>query len=175
MRLFIALDFNELKEDLAKLQSNIDESTVKLKKTEIFHLTLKFLGKVSEDKAKEIKKKLKEIKFTPFSLTLDKIGVFPTEEFIRVVWIGTKPQEEITKLQKDIETALKNFNFKKDIEFHPHITLARVKYVDNKEKFIKNIKDLKVEEKTIKIKDFRLVKSKLTPKRPVYEDLETYS
>ncbi|GAI74591.1 unnamed protein product, partial [marine sediment metagenome] len=76
---------------------------------------------------------------------------------------------------ENIENTLKEFNFKKDFKFHAHITLARVKYVDDKEKFIKNIKDLKVEEKTIEIKDFRLVKSTLTPKGPVYEDLETYS
>ncbi len=175
MRLFIAIDVKELKEDLTKLQNNIDDSLAKLKQTETFHLTLKFLGKVSEDKAEEVKNKLKDIKFKPFPLTLDKIGVFPSEDFIRVVWVSVKPTEEVTKLQENIENTLKEFKFKKDFKFHPHITLTRVKYVDDKEKFIKNIKELKVDKKTIEVKDFRLVKSKLTPKGPVYEDIAVFS
>jgi len=175
MRLFIAIDFNELKDDLNKLQNNIDESLGKLKKVNTFHLTLKFLGKVSEDKVEEVKEKLKQVKFAPFKLNLDKIGVFPNENFIRVIWIGAEPPKEVTRLQDSIENALKEFNFKKDIKFYPHITLVRVKYVDDKEKLIKNIKDLKVMEKTIEVKDFRLVKSTLTPKGPFYEDIEIFN
>ncbi len=174
MRLFIAIDFNELKETLLKVQNSIDGSLAKLKEVSTFHLTLKFLGELSDDKAKLIKEKLKEIIFTPFSVTLENIGVFPSENYIRVIWVGVKPKEEVTKLQENIEKALKEFNFKKDSKFHPHITLARVKYVDDKEKFIKNIKNIKVEEKTIEVKDFRLIKSTLTPKGHIYEDLQSF-
>jgi len=175
MRLFIAIDFNELKDYFIELQSNIDGSLAKLKKVSTFHLTLKFLGKVADDKAKEVKDKLKEIEFKPFSLTLDKIGVFPSENYMRVIWIGVKPTEKVIELQKKIETSLKEFNFKKDFKFHPHITLARVKAVNDKEKFVKNLKDIKVEGEEIEVKDFRLVKSTLTPKGPVYEDIDVFS
>lgn len=175
MRLFIAIDFNELRDYLAGLQKGIDKSLAKLNETSTFHLTLKFLGKVSEGTAEEVKRKLKEIKFKPFSLTLDKIGVFPTENFVRVIWVGTKQSNEVTELQERIEDSLKEFNFKKDVEFHPHITLARVKLVNDREKLIKALKGIKVEEKTIEVKGFRLVKSTLTPKGPVYEDLEFFS
>lgn len=175
MRLFIAIDFNELKDYLTNLQSNLDKSLANLKEALTFHLTLKFLGEVSDDKAKLIKEKLKEVKFTPFKLTLNKIGVFPSENYIRVIWISVKPTEEVTKLQENIENALKEFNFKKDFKFQPHITLARVKFVKEKEKFSKNLKNIKVEEKTIEVNDFKLIKSTLTPKGPIYEDLAVYS
>ncbi len=175
MRLFIAIDFNELKEDMIKLQGNTDESLAKLKKTATFHLTLKFLGQVSEDKVESIKEKLKEVKFEPFSLVLDKIGVFPSENYIRVIWAGVKPKNEIVELQKKIEKVLEEFDFKKDFKFHPHITLARVKFVNDKEKFVKNLEEIKVKEKKIEVKDFRLVKSTLTPKGPVYEDIAVFS
>ena len=174
MRLFTAIDFNELRENLQKLQ-DIDKALAKIKKAETFHLTLKFLGKVSEEKAEEVKEKLGQVKLSPFKLTLDKIGAFPSENYIRVIWVGVKPKEEVTKLQENIENALKEFNFKKDFKFHPHITLARVKSVNDREKLIKTLKEIKVEEKTIEVKDFRLVESTLTQKGPVYEDLETYS
>ena len=175
MRLFIAIDFNELKDYFIELQSKIDKSLAKLKEVSAFHLTLKFLGEINDDKVELIKEKLKEIKFTPFSLTLDQIGVFPSENYIRIIWMGVKPTEEVIKLQESIENALKKFNFKKDFKFHPHITLARVKFVKDKEKFIKNLKDIKVEEKGVEVRDFRLIKSTLKPEGPVYEDLEVHS
>ena len=118
--------------------------------------------------------KLNAIKFSPFSLTLDKLGVFPSESYVRVIWAGVKPHDKIKELQKNVEEALKEFNFKKDFDFHPHITLARVKFVNDKEKFAKNLKDIKVEEKTIDINDFRLVKSTLMRTGPVYEDVEIF-
>ena len=174
MRLFIAIDFNELKEDLTNIQNNIDESLAKLKKTDTFHLTLKFLGKVSQDKAEQIKNKLKQIKFQKFRLTIDKIGVFPKEDYIRVIWMGVKPQEQVIELQKQIEDELKEFNFKKDVEFHPHITLVRVKSIDKREEFSNNLKNLKPREKTIEVTSFKLIESRLTRKGPVYEDFEVF-
>jgi len=175
MRLFIAIDFKELKKTFIKIQNSIDKSLAKLKEASTFHLTLKFLGEVPEEKVEKVKEKLKKVKFKPFSLTTDKIGIFPSENYIRVIWIGVKPQEEVIELQKNIEDSLKEFKFKKDFKFHPHITLARVKFVNDKEKFIKNLKGIKTEEKKIEIKDFRLIKSTLTPKGPVYEDISVFS
>ena len=175
MRLFIAIDFNELKDCLVNLQSQIDKSLAKLKEVSVFHLTLKFLGEVSEDKISIIKEKLKQIKFKPFSLTLDKIGVFPDENYIKVIWIDITPKEQVIELQKNIEDVLKEFNFKKDFDFHPHITLARVKFVKDKETFIKTLKEINVDEKTIGVKDFKLIKSTLKIGGPVYEDIAVFS
>lgn len=173
MRLFIAIDFNGLKEDFTKLQDKIDKPLAKLKETSAFHLTLKFLGEVEDDKIDLVKERLKEVKFNPFSLTLDKIGVFPDENYIKVVWVGVTG-DVVKELQRNVEDSLKEFGFKKDFEFHPHITLARVKFVKDKEGFVKCLKEIKVEEKTIEVKDFRLVKSTLTSEGPVYEDLGVY-
>lgn len=175
MRLFIAIDFNELNGYFCELQSKMDKSLAKLKEVSAFHLTLKFLGEVPDDKVDLIKEKFMSIKFKPFSLRWDKIGVFPNENYIRVVWVGVEPKEEVVELQKNIEDSLKEFGFKKDFKFHPHITLARVKFVNDKGKFIKNLKDIKVKDKKIEVKDFRLVKSTLKPEGPVYEDIEIFN
>jgi 2'-5' RNA ligase len=91
-----------------------------------------------------------------------------------VIWAGIKPQEKIMELQNEIENSLKEFNFKKDFRFHPHITLARVRFVGDNEKLIKNLKNIKIDEKSIEIKDFRLVKSTLKADGPVYEDIAVY-
>lgn len=173
MRLFIAIDFNELKDYFAELQ-NLLPKNAKLSCTKAFHLTLKFLGEVQPNNACKVVDLLKGVKFGHFSVFLDSIGVFPTENCIRVVWIGLKPEDKVLGLQKDIDEALKPL-FKKERDFKAHITLARVKYSEDKKSFVEQLKKIKVENKRIEIRDFRLMKSTLTPKGPVYEDLAVFN
>lgn len=172
MRLFIAIDFNELKGYFAELQKQLPQNA-KLSLVKSFHLTLKFLGDVEQNNADEIINNLKKIKFNTFSIELNSIGIFPTENYIRVVWVGLKPEDKVMELQKRIDESLKNL-FKNEKDFKAHITLARVRYPADKKSFVDGIKKIKVESKKIEIKDFRLVKSTLTPQGPVYEDLETF-
>jgi len=175
MRLFIALDFEELKDYFTELQEQLPKEDVKLTLTKTFHLTMKFLGEVPENNIEKINEKLKKIKFKKLELNLDNIGVFPNEKFIRVVWVGIDPKEHVIELQKNIENSLEEFNFKKDFEFHPHITLARVKFVKDKAYFINFLKNIRVNKnKKIEIKNFKLIKSNLTPEGPVYENLEVF-
>lgn len=173
MRLFIAIDFNELKDYFFELQKHLPKNA-KLSLTKTFHITLKFLGEVQPDKVEEIISKLKTIKFEPFKTFLDSIGIFPSENYIRVVWIGLKPEDKVLELQKQIDESLSKL-FKKEKDFKSHITLARVKYPEDKKQFLEQLKKIKVENKKIEIKDFRLMKSTLTPKGPIYEDLMVFS
>lgn len=178
MRLFIAIEIPEdIKEYLIGVQEKISNELAKVKwvSKPQMHLTLKFLGEVQPNTAEELKKELKKIKFEHFSVNLDSIGVFPGEDYIRVVWVGLKPEEKIIELQNDIDENLKNL-FKKEKNFKPHITLGRIKFIEgkNKTKFIETTKNIKVEGKKIVIADFRLIKSTLTPNGPVYEDVGVF-
>jgi 2'-5' RNA ligase len=177
MRLFIAIEIPEdVKDYLARIQEKICNDTNKIgyvNKNQI-HLTLKFLGEVQPDKAEKIKNILKKIKFGKFSVYLDSIGVFPSESYIRVVWVGLKPEKQILELQKDIDEKLKGL-FKKEKAFKAHVTLARVKYIEDKERFIIKLKNIEIENKNVEMNNFKLMKSTLTPEGPVYEDLEVFS
>ena len=173
MRLFIAIDFNELKDYFVYLQ-NLLPKNAKLSLTKTFHITLKFLGDVQPDKAEKIVEILKKIRFEAFSVFLDSIGIFPTENYIRVVWVGLKPEEKILELQNKIDDAL-NPLFKKEKGFKAHITLARVKYPEDKKMFVEQVKKIKVENKKIEIKYFKLIKSTLNPKGSVYEELGIFN
>lgn len=172
MRLFIAIDFNGLKDYLVGLQ-NLLPKNARLSMTKSFHLTLKFLGEVHPDRIEDIIVILSGIKFDGFSVTVDSIGIFPTENYIRVVWAGIRPEDKVLELQKKIDESLKEM-FKKEKDFKAHITLARVKYPEDKKGFVDSIRKIVVENKKIEVKDFRLVKSALTPKGPVYEDLAIF-
>lgn len=173
MRLFIALDFDD-PGYFKDIQKQIPSDTAKLTLPKVFHLTLKFLGEVLDDKVDELKARLNEIKFDPFSVSTDRIGTFPNENYIRVVWVGLKDGNKVIELQQAVEKTLEGL-FSKDNRFHPHITITRVKFVKEKEAFLKKIKDIKVVPKEFSINSFKLVKSTLTGEGSVYEDLSVFS
>ena len=174
MRLFIAVDIEELKDFLSSLQKQIPADIAKINLTKTFHLTLKFLGEVPDNQLDKIKDCLKKIRLVPFSATISNIGFFPSESYIRGIWAGFKDNKEIVNLQQQVDNALAGL-FQKDSKFHPHLTLARVKFVDDKEKFAETLKNIKVGEKTFEIRNIKLIKSTLKPEGPVYEDLGVFS
>jgi 2'-5' RNA ligase len=169
MRLFVAIDLDE-KDYFKQLQEQIPEAKATYAKT--FHLTLKFLGET--DKKDEIVENLKKIKFKSFNLKTTHIGVFPSENYIKVIWLGLDNNKDLIKLQEDIEKALESFNFKKDFDFKAHITLARIRFIPDKENFVEKLKQIKPEKKEFEIKEFKLIKSELTSEGPVYEDIEVF-
>ncbi len=174
MRLFIALDFNPLKNNLSSIQKRLDRNIAKIKLTSDYHLTLKFLGEVSNNLVNQIEERLNKINFSQFSLTLDNIGVFPNESYIRVIWIGVRPKEEPTRLKEDIDNILFELGFKKEPNFYPHITIGRVKSIKDKEGFIKNLKSIKVDEEELKIDSFKLMESTLTREGPIYREISIF-
>jgi len=171
MRLFVAIDLDN--EDYFKqIQGQLPEAKATYPKA--FHLTLKFLGET--DKQDEIIKALENITFKPFRLKTTEIGVFPSESYIRVVWLGLEDNDDLKKLQEDIEKALEGFNFKKDFDFKAHITLARIKFIrqEDKKDFVKSLKEIKFVEKEFEVKEFKLIKSELTRQGPIYEDVANF-
>ncbi|MEK6841104.1 MAG: RNA 2',3'-cyclic phosphodiesterase [Nanoarchaeota archaeon] len=135
------------------------------------HFTLKFLGNIDEKNINSIKERLKRIRFSSFKINLDKIGVFPNEEFIRVIWIGLK-SKELLDLQKLIDYELLDL-FSKDQNFVTHLTLGRVKNIQDKDKFKKNLY-INIEDKEFEVNEFCLVKSELHKEGPSYEILERF-
>ncbi len=177
MRTFIAIEMpKEIKEILLDAQKQINTDKTKIRPAKAFHLTLKFLGETEEKKIGEIKSALKAISFKQFNTALTEIGVFPDESYVKVVWAGLDDSEnKITNLQKEIDSKIEILGFKKDTRFHPHVTLARVKFVDDKQKFIKDLKEIKIEKKSFEITEFKLIKSTLTGEGPLYENLGVFS
>jgi len=174
MRLFIAFDVSEeIKNYLKDLQNQLPSGS-KLNLVTDFHMTLKFLGDVADDKVDSIKAGLSNICFSQFSAKTSELGVFPDENRIRVVWVGIEPKDKIIALQQEIESALINM-FPKDEHFHPHITLVRVKSVKDKKDFIKKLNNFTIKEIEFPVSSFKLIKSTLTPDGPVYEDVAEFA
>lgn len=170
MRCFIAIDIPEdISRKLKELQKQFG-NLASITFPKIFHLTLKFLGEISERQLEEIKIILRRVKFKPFDLELTEIGSFPNDKRINVLWVGIKPAGRVIELQQDIEKNL--HGFAKDLRFHPHITIGRVKFVKEREG-IRKLLGNKIEGE-FRAENFKLIKSELTSEGPKYEDLEIY-
>ena len=176
MRCFVAIELpEEVKSELKRLQEQIKNSgsDARLSFAKDAHLTLKFLGELTPQKVEFVKKSLANCKFRKFSVTLDRIGVFPGENYIRVVWVGVSPEKDVMELQKEVDEALQK-DFKKEKNFKAHLTLARVKYVSDKEKFLQLLKNTEIKKIKFVVDEFKLKRSTLTEEGPVYDDLAVY-
>ena len=170
MRAFISIDMSkEVKKEILRIQKNLPKFYGKKTEPENLHLTLKFLGEIDNRKIEMVKEKLREIKFNKFYCEIDKIGVF-SPKFIKIVWLHLTNCEG---LQKEIDSALESL-FEKEKRFMSHLTIARVKSIKDKRKFLENLKKIKIPKIKFIADNFRLKKSTLTEKGPIYKILETF-
>ncbi|MEM7819528.1 MAG: RNA 2',3'-cyclic phosphodiesterase [Candidatus Aenigmatarchaeota archaeon] len=176
MRCFIAIDVDDekIKNEIIKLQIEIKDYDVKLVEEKNLHFTLKFLGEISKQTIEIIKEKLQNIakNHSPFEIGFYGIGVFPSINYIRVIWVGVE-NKELFNLQNTIENELSDI-FKKE-EPKPHLTIARVRTPKHK----KELADFVNKNKHIwlgkmKVNKIKLKKSTLTPKGPIYEDIKIF-
>lgn len=174
MRLFVAIDLSKKAiQEVERVQNVIVNRNVEGSKVKDFHLTLKFLGEVKDDNVPKIVEALKQVKIIPFKIKLDRLGVFPNTTLVRVIWIGLEERRELRYLHEDIRNALPEFV--DEHKFHPHLTLARVKFIKDKIGFGDKLDRTEVEPVESDIKSFTLYKSTLTPKGPVYEKIHEFS
>ena len=99
-------------------------------KTESIHLTLQFLGDIEGDQIAPIAQVLEQAgrEVAPFDLEMGQLGVFPHLTHPRVIWIGVEPIDALMTLQSKIQQGLEPLNFpKENRNFHPHLTLLRLK------------------------------------------------
>ena len=77
-------------------------------------------------------------------------------------------------MQKKIDSALEGL-FEKEEQFKSHISIARLKYVNDSKGFMKYVKNIAVKEIKFKVSEFKLKKSELRLMGSVYTDLDVYS
>ncbi|NVM20916.1 MAG: RNA 2',3'-cyclic phosphodiesterase [Desulfobacterales bacterium] len=134
IRAFIAISVPEpVLEAIAKAQDRLRRSGLDIRwvRKEGIHLTLKFLGNIDVQDAKQVRAamELAVEPFSPFTLRGEGIGFFPDLRRPRVVWAGLSGDvEDLKAFQGDLESRLKPLGFAKEKRpFKGHLTLGRVK------------------------------------------------
>ncbi len=175
MRLFTAVNLpDDAKNYIFELENKLnDKKIAKVKWTakKNIHLTLKFFGEILDDNVQHIAEKLKDIKCNKFEVKINKIGAYPDENNIRVIWAGVEPENDFIKLQKLIDAETIAYG-----DFKPggHITIGRVRFIKNNELLKEKLKSTEVEDLSFEINSFCLFSSELTKDGPEYSLLKSY-
>lgn len=179
MRTFIAIEISEtIRNALVQIQSHLKYSgaDVKWVEKDNIHLTLKFLGEISEEKAEKIKTILDSIakETKPFEMTVKEIGAFPKIEYPRVIWVSLdKGRDESKILAEKIDEALSKIGFQKETRpFASHLTIGRVRSAKNKAALKEKMTSCELLSiSPYSVSSVILFQSTLTPKGSIYAKL----
>lgn len=134
-RVFMAINLpDHIKRKLLKWQQNWTDLPVHWTKEPSLHITLVFIGSVTDDQMLEICQLARQIgtKHQGFEIKFKQICLGPPNRLPRMIWAEGEKNLALAKLKDDLENSLINlaksgFNKKEARAFSPHITLARIR------------------------------------------------
>lgn len=95
------------------------------------HLTIKFLGDLAASRIERVRQAVERAcqSISPFDITVDGTGCFPSAKSPRVLWVGLGPlPDELRRLHSNIEAELAGEGFAREAKrFTPHLTIGRVR------------------------------------------------
>jgi 2'-5' RNA ligase len=177
MRLFVSVDLPDaLTEPIEDLQSQFaGASGLTVTDPEQAHVTMAFLGETDPDRigtiADALDRAVAAADVGPFEATYEGLGVFPSIDYITVVWLGVgEGAEAFRTLQAPIESAMADLGFEPDDhDFTPHVTLGRMEHAGGKELVQEQVREQNPTVGSTTVETVRLTESTLTPAGPEYE------
>ncbi len=172
-RAFVSVDIRP-GEPLISAVRDLQRSRADLKvvRTELMHLTLKFLGDTEENLIDDVIARIAGASdgVGPFSIHLKGMGAFPSLSNIRVVWVGIEDGRFLTQIAGKLDSSMSDMGFEKDKKgFVPHLTLARTRSPKN----IINVQEILRTNAATDYGEYQvdrilLKKSVLNPQGPIY-------
>lgn len=180
-RLFVAVDVR-LSEPFQVLSAQLKQQLCLDKivwvDANLHHLTLRFLGQTPEPYILPLKQALTKLAAEnhAFSLEMNKLGVFGSKHSPQVIWLGFQDFEPFRQLFLQLEPQLSAIGFEPNYgNFVPHLTLGRIKQIQNKKRFWELVTALQPKEsQVVRVDSLLLIQSRLTPQGPIYRVLERY-
>jgi 2'-5' RNA ligase len=139
VRLFVAIDVSDdTRAQLRRVRETLEQRLAANRKPPrvtwvaeaAAHVTVRFIGEVSEDTGEKVKSALASpFHQSPYDLQFEGVGAFPNARRPRVIWIGaTRGQEETAALAAAVNARLDPIiGTGEERSFRAHLTVARVK------------------------------------------------
>ena len=177
-RIFIAIKVNAgetLSGIISSFQKGLNRDSIKWTNKDNIHITLVFLGDTEKTLIEPLSSMLKEKceRTGRFDLKIRGSGVFRSLGDPRIIWMGIEPHEKLVQLNSFIIDGLKKLDFGiDDRPFNPHLTIGRIKHLNNKEglkSMIDKYHDLEMQ--IVPVNEVILYESILLQTGPVYKSL----
>ncbi|MCF8335394.1 MAG: RNA 2',3'-cyclic phosphodiesterase [Bacteroidales bacterium] len=180
-RTFIAAKISpgeKLLETYTKLRNELKNEKIKWVNSDQFHITLFFLGDTDEEMIPRVRTQIGNLidQFSAFYINLSGLGVFKNLHKPRVLWAGIYQYDTLKEIKERIDEEMVSLGFPaEERDFKPHLTMARLKWINDKEKLKGLIEGYKNEDfQQVKINECIYYESILKPGGPVYKPIEKF-
>ena len=149
-------------------------------RAENIHITVVFMGNISEDDITPIGEAVSKIcnRYGPFNVTLTGSGIFGSLRNPRVIWIGLDGDlKRMSYFRNSLQKNLTPFGIKEEKRrFKPHLTLGRFRKgtgpIAHMDKLLSKYQD--IDSPACAVEELILFKSELRPGGAVYSRLEAW-
>jgi 2'-5' RNA ligase len=176
-RLFVSLNLpDNVIERIVSLRDKIcDDKKLKWETKDKLHLTIKFIGDVSEETMTEISNELNCIERRPvIKCSFNKFGFFYRDDKPFILWAGLTADKNLNDLITEVNKSLEKFSIPIEQRiFNPHITLLRIKN-DPGINFVNSFKNFTFEPILFTTNSVTLYRSILHPVGSEYIEIKNY-
>ncbi len=180
MRTFIAIKINPEKQLLKvyyELKKSLGNELISWVSPDNLHLTLRFLGETSVQQVEEISRLLDNIctKYHPFQFKLKEAGFFKSKNQPRVLFFVIEKCLMLNQLAAEIEEKAVTLGFSSEERlFNPHLTIGRIKYLQNNMAFYSLINKYQgTELQTVTVSEIVFYQSILTSAGSIYKTIKS--
>lgn len=126
IRLFVALALpDQCRQRLVALGGGIDGA--RWVDVRDLHITLRFVGEVSELVIDDIVQALGGIRAAPVEIALNGAGQFASKARVRAVWVGVEKSQGLIALHEKVDRALIRIGLSPERrKYTPHVTIGRM-------------------------------------------------
>ncbi len=149
MRAFIAIELpHQVQAALRRLQQELAQATMDVKwvEQENLHVTMRFLGDITEEQRRGIEQALARVAAqTPaIDAQLSQLGTFPPMPSLRVIWAGVgQGATALERLAELLEGEVRAVGIPEDEKpFVAHVTLGRVRFPKPRPQLLERIQQM---------------------------------
>ncbi|MGH2773449.1 MAG: RNA 2',3'-cyclic phosphodiesterase [Actinomycetota bacterium] len=182
MRLFVAFDVpgpqkDSVEQAIRPLRAELPGA--RWTSREGWHVTLKFLGEVADDRLEEVRSIVSRCvaRGGPVATALTDIGAFPNLRQPRVLWAGLGDERRrLEFLAARMEKKFGAAGFRQETRrLHPHLTLARFRSPYGPAPAVETNRPYSLDRTAFEVGEVILFRSRLSPKGASYEALDRFA